>query len=88
MSDTKNTSDIMLEGCVDLWVRDSIGTRATVDTIRRFVQQADRLGIPGDTELVECLLSVSYRTPHVETIEDIDQHGHNDVLLIMPVGAA
>ena len=88
MSDTKNTSDIMFEGCIDLWVRDSRGMKPTVKSIKQFVEQAERFGIPEDTELQDCVLFVSYRTLHVEVIEDIDQHGHNDVLLIMPKGEA
>ena len=61
-------------------------SRTTVRDVRDWLAEVDRLRIPDDTEMDDCLLGVCYRSDIVDTIHGESELGVEgvDILVGMP----
>jgi len=80
MSDTNVKSDAMISVYVDL------SAKPTVQTVREWLAEVDRLNIPSDHALEDCVLDLVYRSEILDTTINESELGVEgvDILVGMP----
>lgn len=80
MSDINVKSDAIISVYVDL------STKPTVQTVREWLAEVDRLNIPSDHALEDCVLDLVYRSEILDTTINESELGVEgvDILVGMP----